>query len=252
MWGVGEGRLRGVGRRLAGVGGALLAGCALLLWGAAPMASAGGPTSVLLAAPGNQRTAALYNSDREYAALERLLGTPARGSREQPPDEELMAADQINVTWMVHDVMPWRIDRVHRMARGKDVWIFRTMDVERQTRGSWYRAARPDELRALFDDLDLTGGPTSTPGAYEETRDVPEGPAADPSRAGAESSEAAASAPPAARASSGPGAGTGWWWAGPGAVAGAVLALVLRPWVSRRPWDRLRGEPGPRQELRDV
>ncbi|MFB8759634.1 hypothetical protein [Streptomyces nigra] len=223
------------------------------------MASAGGPTSVLLAAPGNQRTAALYHSDREYAALDRLLGTPARGSREQPPDEELMAADQINVTWMVHDVMPWRIDRVHRMARGKDVWIFRTTDVERQTRGSWYRAARPGELRALFDDLDLTGGPTSTPGAYEETRDVPTGPAAGPSEAVAGPSEAvadasgtAASAPPAARASSGPGAGTGWWWAGPGAVAGAVLALGLRPWVSRRPWDRLRGEPGPRQELRDV
>jgi len=230
----------------------LLAGCALLLWGAAPMASAGGPTSVLLAAPGNQRTAALYNSDREYAALERLLGTPARGSREQPPEVELMAADQINVTWMVHDVMPWRIDRVHRMARGKDVWIFRTTDVERQARGSWYRAARPDELRALFDDLDLTGGPTSTPGAYGETRDVPTGPAAEPSGAAAEPSGAATSAPPAARASSGPGAGTGWWWAVPGAVAGAVLALGLRPFVTRRPWDRLRGEPGPRQELRDV
>ncbi|WP_256959601.1 hypothetical protein [Streptomyces viridochromogenes] len=244
MWGVGEGRLRGARRRLAGVGGALLAGCALLLWGAAPMASAGGPTSVLLAAPGNQRTAALYHSDREYAALERLLGTPARGFREQPPDEALMAADQINVTWMVHDVMPWRIDRVHRMARGKDVWIFRTTDVERRTHGSWYRAARPDELRALFDDLDLTGGPTSTPGAYEETRDAPEVPAAQPSEA--------ASAPPAARAAGGPGAGTGWWWAVPGAVAGAVLALSLRPFVSRRPWDRLRGEPGPRQELRDV
>ncbi|MFE2813742.1 hypothetical protein ACFXGG_25355 [Streptomyces nigra] len=227
-----------------GVAGALLAGCALLLWGLAPVASAGGPTSVLLSAPGNQRTAALYYSDREYVALEKLLGTPARGSREQPPDESLMAADQINVTWMVHDVTPWRIDRVHRMARGKDVWIRRTTDVERQTHGSWYRAARPGELRALLDELDLTGGPTSAPGASEEPAETGD--------TAAEAEEAAASASPAARASSGPSAGTGWWWAVPGAVAGAVLALGLRPVVARRPWDRLRGEPGPRQELRDV
>jgi hypothetical protein len=207
------------------------------------MASAGGPTSVLLVAPGSRRTAALYNSDREYAALERLLGTPAGGSREQPPEADLMAADQINVTWMVHDVMPWRLDRVHRMARGKDVWVRRTQDVEQQTNGTWYRVARPAELRALFDHLGLSGGPTATPGADGGMQAAPQDPAAGP--------EAAASAPPA-RASSGPGAGTGWWWAVPGAVAGAVLALGLRPVVGRRPWDRLRGEPGPRQELRDV
>ncbi|MGW1390918.1 hypothetical protein ACWD6Q_04530 [Streptomyces nigra] len=236
-----------------GVVGALLAGCALLLWGLAPVASAGGPTSVLLSAPGSQRTAALYYSDREYVALEKLLGTPARGSREQPPDESLMAADQINVTWMVHDVTPWRIDRVHRMARGKDVWIRRTTDVERQTHGSWYRAARPGELRALLDELDLTGGPTSTPGAYEEPAETGDAAAEAASEAAASGAAASgASASPAARASSGPGAGTGWWWAVPGAVAGAVLALGLRPVVARRPWDRLRGEPGPRQELRDV
>ncbi|MEV8089360.1 hypothetical protein [Streptomyces nigra] len=235
-----------------GVAGALLAGCALLLWGPAPVASAGGPTSVLLSAPGSQRTAALYYSDREYVALEKLLGTPARGSREQPPEEALMAADQINVTWMVHDVTPWRIDRVHRMARGKDVWIRRTTDVERQTHASWYRAARPGELRTLLDELDLTGGPTSTPRAHEEPADTGNAAEAESEASEAASSGAAASASPAARASSGPGAGTGWWWAGPGAVAGAVLALGLRPVVARRPWDRLRGEPGPRQELRDV
>ncbi|MEU6545494.1 hypothetical protein [Streptomyces sp. NPDC046859] len=221
--------------------GALLAGCALLLWGAAPMASAGGPTSVLLAAPGTERTASLYQSDLRYAALEELLGTPARGSREQPPEEDLMAADQVNVTWMIHDVTPWRIDRVHRMARGQDVWIRRTQDVARQTKGTWYRAARPGELRALLDDLGLPGGsPAPMASGADGGREAATGPA-----------EAVGSAPPV-RSSSGPGAGTGWWWAVPGAVAGAVLALGLRPLVARRPWDRLRGEPGPRQELRDV
>ncbi len=47
---------------------------------------------------------------------------------------------------------------------------------------------------------------------------------------------------------------TDGWWAIPGAGAGAVLALALRPFAARLPlgrWRRRR-EPGPRQELRDV
>jgi hypothetical protein len=48
--------------------------------------------------------------------------------------------------------------------------------------------------------------------------------------------------------------GTDWWWAIPGAAAGAGLALVLRPFAVRLPLNRWRKgrEPGPRQELRDV
>jgi hypothetical protein len=52
--------------------------------------------------------------------------------------------------------------------------------------------------------------------------------------------------------STGSGDGTDWWWALPGAAAGAVLALVLRPFAARLPLARLQGEAGPRQELRDV
>ncbi|MGH1555107.1 hypothetical protein ACRAWF_34080 [Streptomyces sp. L7] len=48
--------------------------------------------------------------------------------------------------------------------------------------------------------------------------------------------------------------GTDWWWAIPGAAAGAVLALVMRPFALRLSPNRWRKgrEPEPRQELRDV
>jgi hypothetical protein len=227
----------------------LAAAVTLLLWGAAGPASAGGPTSVLLVSPESTETAALYYSDKEYGELQQLLGTAAKGTRDKPPEAGLTAARQINVTWMVHDVTPWRLDRVYPVHKGRDVWIHTAANLGRTTNGTWHRADHPAQLRALLEKLGLMGrvpdegrAAILPPGGEEDgasdaTKEVadPAGDAADPATSGAGSAD-----------------GTDWWWALPGAAAGAVLALVLRPFATRLPLDRLRGEPGPRQELRDL
>lgn len=265
MWGHGVGsrgdRSRGHGdrrgrcRELTALTGALTAALALLLWGAASPASAGGPTSVLLVSPESTETAALYYSDKEYEELAQLLDAPGKGTRDKPPEAGLTAARQINVTWMVHDVTPWRLDRVYPVHKGQDVWIHTAANLDSTTNGAWHRADHPSQLRALLTKLGLMGKASEKgsaaifPPAWEVygTDDA----AKDSSTPAPDAANQAAEASPA-RPGSGAGDDTDWWWALPGAAAGAVLALFLRPFATRLSLDRLRGGPGPGQELRDV
>ncbi|WP_435211533.1 hypothetical protein [Streptomyces sp. bgisy034] len=236
------------------------AALALLVWGAAAPASAGGPTSVLLVSPESTETASLYYSDKEYGQLEQLLGSAGPGTRNKPPEAALEAARQINVTWMVHDVSPWRLDRVYPVDDGKDVWIHTASNLGSTTNGTWHRARQPSGLRALLSKLGLMGKDSSEGGAAIFPPDEEE------SGTGKGAQDSSSAADPTTSAASGAGSGSGagsasapgssdgtdWWWALPGAAAGAVLALALRSLTLRLPLDRLRGEPGPRQELRDV
>ncbi|MCT9076312.1 hypothetical protein [Streptomyces fulvoviolaceus] len=237
-----EGGRSGRCRELAALAGALAVTFALMIWGASS-ASAGGPTSVLVVSPQSTETAALYCTDKEYGELERLLGAPGTGTRDKPPEANLAAARQINVTWMVHDVSPWRLDRVFPLADADDVWIHTAENVPASVNGEWHRARNPGQLRALLKDLGLMGetsgeGHAIFPTPWQESGN---------DSATAEPETAAATSPtPAADDEA------DWWWALPGLAAGAVLALVLRPFAMRMPPARLRREPGPRQELRDV
>ncbi|NUP24432.1 MAG: hypothetical protein HOZ81_51940 [Streptomyces sp.] len=244
-------------RELTALTGALGAAFALLLWGAASPASAGGPTSVLLVSPESTETAALYYSDKEYDELARLLGSPGSGTRDKPPEADLTASRQINVTWMVHDVTPWRLDQVYSADKGQAVWIHTAADLDSTTNGIWHRADHPTRLRALLTKLDLMGkAPSREAGTDDGAKDPSApAPAAD---AADEATEATEASPAQAGSAAGPGSGptsgdgTGWWWSLPGAAAGAGLALALRPFLARLPLGRLRGEQGPRQEPRDV
>lgn len=230
-------------RELAALAGALAVTLALMLWGAAS-ASAGGPTSVLVVSPQSTETAALYYTDKEYGELERLLGVPGKGTRDKPPEADLTAARQINVTWMVHDVSPWRLDRVFPLDDASEVWIHTAENVPASVNGEWHRARNPGQLRALFEDLGLMGETSGEgnsaifPAPWQESGD-------DSGTAETETSAATSPTPAADDEAD-------WWWALPGLAVGAVLALVLRPFAMRMPPARLRGEPGPRQELRDV
>ncbi|MGC9535382.1 hypothetical protein [Streptomyces sp. UG1] len=223
---------------------------ALLLWGAASPASAGGPTSVLLVSPESTQTASLYRSDKEYEELDQLLGARGKGTRDKPPEANLTTARQINVTWMVHDVMPWRLDRVYPSHDEKDVWIHTAENLGNTANGIWHRAEHPTRLRALLTKLGLMGKPS--PEGNKGIAPSAGAPGTDEAAEGTEASPAQAA--PGSEPGSGSGSddGTDWWWALPGAAAGAVLALLLRPFATRLRLDRLRGEPGPRQELRDV
>ncbi|NEA99828.1 hypothetical protein G3I78_12285 [Streptomyces sp. SID13726] len=219
-----------------------------MVWGA-PAASAGGPTSVLVVSPESGETASLYFSDEEYGELERLLGPLGVGTRVKPPEANLQVARQINVTWLVHDVSPWRLDQVFPLSEGNAVWIHTTNNMPESMNGTWHRTKNPAQLRALLKDLGVMGkvsgeGHAVFPAPEQEA--VPDAGAVERETAGP--SEVPAPAVTAATADD----GTEWWWALPGLAAGAVLALVLRPFALRLSWGQLRGESGPRQELRDV
>ncbi|WP_367321229.1 hypothetical protein [Streptomyces sp. HUAS ZL42] len=241
-------RWRGRVRESAALLGALAAALALMLWGASS-ASAGGPTSVLVTSPGSGQAAALYYSDKEYEALRQLLGEPGTGSRSLPPEADLAHAGQINVTWLIHDISPWRMDRVFVVESGAPaVWIHTAANVSESPNGYWHRAERPARLHELLKRLGMTAkasgegysGIFPAPWQSEETAATPD----------SGSATVRVAAPEAGDRTDG---WTGWWWAIPGAAAGAVLALVLPPFAARMTPDRWSGrEAGPRQELRDV
>jgi hypothetical protein len=228
---------------------AVAASLALVMVGASP-APAGGPTSALVVSPGSGETASLHYSDKEYEELQRLLGPlgGGQGTRTKPPEAALEAARQINVTWLIHDVDPWRVDYVYLATGSRQIWIHTTSKPTGSFDGLWRRAQQPVQLRHLLKELDVMGAPG------ERASGMAPAPAP-PQRGGAASDTATQVAPvtpaagdTAARADD----ATGGWWALPGAVAGAVLALVLRPFVSRIPAKLRRRETGPRQELLDV
>ncbi|MFI2430474.1 hypothetical protein [Streptomyces sp. NPDC018693] len=242
---------------MAGAAGALAAVSALVMWGAAP-ASAGGPTSVLLVAPGSSEATGLYYADERYKELEGLIDSTRSGTARTPDAADLTHARQINVTWMIHDITPYRLDQVFPVLGGEDVWI-RTSDLPDSVSGYWHRAPAPTQLRALLTELGVMG-PVSDEGSGGAGRDLLEGDTAETGAgstaetgAGGTPESASAAAAPAPRGSgASPDAGTNWWWTLPGAAAGGALALALRPPIARRWADRAQAEPGPRQELLDV
>ena len=89
---------------------------------AAP-AAAGGPTSALLSIPGAGSTASLYYTDPEYDELANLVGvSEPSGTFETELSGGHESGPGITITWLIHDVQPWRVDRVY--LGGKDgPWI---------------------------------------------------------------------------------------------------------------------------------
>ena len=165
-----------------------------------PAASqAGGPTSVLITQPG-QSAGALYYDDAAYDALLGLL--PADETRGEPLAPG--GGVDYHLTWMVHDVMPWRFDRVQVAADGT-AWVSTTFSAEES--GGWVEVAEAEELAALLTQvLDDTVAP--------EVVSIPaDAPAPAPAPAPAEPGTAWFSL-------------TGWRWVVPGVLLGLVVGAV--------------------------
>ena len=166
-----------------------------------PAASqAGGPTSVLITQPG-QSAGALYYDDAAYDALLGLL--PAEETR----GESLAPGGGVdyNLTWLMHDVMPWRFDRVHVTTDGA-AWVSTTFSAEHS--GEWVEVPRSAQLTALLTQvLDDSAAP--------EVVSIP----ADTS---------AAAAPATAPAEPEPAwfSLTGWRWVVPGVLLGLLVGAV--------------------------
>ncbi|MFI1398934.1 hypothetical protein [Streptomyces sp. NPDC020681] len=237
---------------------AALATVLALSWTFAPSAVAGGPTSVLVTSPESGETASLYYSDKDYEALLTLLGDgPTKGQTDRPPSLDMaVGSRQINVTWLAHDVSPWRVDQAYPSDRPGTVWIHTSTEMGSR-KGYWHQARQPKQLTALFAELGLMGeknggqGVAQFPPAWDEAQGEEQGEgqgaeSAAPQQEGRQQTAAATSTDTSA----------GWWWAIPGLAAGAVLALLVRPLASRLPrppFGRNDGtrDPGPRQQLLD-
>lgn len=181
-------------------------------------AQAGGPTSVLITQPGPGLAAALYYTSADYAELERLLGSV---DPEPVKDSSAGGGVTYNVTWMIHDVQPWRHDAVRVTPDGR-AFVATTDEGDLGTEPFWREVGPADDLTALLARTftKSRGGATSDPAPAVR-------PAASPSTPAVVRTEWWSL--------------TGWRWVVPGVLAGLLVgALAAR-----------RREVGPRRVLED-
>ena len=197
----------------------LLATLVPLLLATAP-AGAGGPTSVLVTDPTTGQAAGLYYSDDAYAELDRILADGERLAGEPSG----LGSSVVNVTWLIHDVQPWRTQQVYLEAEGGPVVVTRGTEALGDADVSWTRPAEGKALQQLVEGV-LTGSSVTV-----ETS--PAASAPDPVVTERVVTETAWWSL------------TGWRWLVPGLLLGAGVVLLLTRGRSR---DR-----GPRQVLVDV
>ena len=185
-------------------------------------ASAGGPTSALLSVPGEGKTASLYYTDPEYVALADLVGIDSETGTGKV-DQSGLGHDNgpgVTVTWLIHDVTPWRVDHIYLNGEGAP-WIATQVSGESgMTWDSpvvWHQPASAAELVALLDKLGV-GEASREAGDFSGVAGAPLPAPAEPAPAPAEPAPAEAS----------PFAGI--WW-GLGGLAGGVLLTML--WMRR-------------------
>jgi hypothetical protein len=229
-----------VARRLVAGAVAGLAAGLLTVSGAGP-AAAGGPTSVVLSLPASGRMAVLHVGSADYEALEELVGvdaplgaTAAEGTSERHDQGPLL-----RLTWLIHDVEPWRLDEVYLLA-AKGPWISTRTTLSDTGEiwdmpQVWHRSTDSDRLRALVAKLGVdpttVGTVTGSSGGTVPATEAPSaravtGPAS--AVAGAGRSGSAAASPEGSRFA-------GWVFGVVGLVAGAALTLAgEQAWARRR------------------
>jgi len=123
-------------------------------------AYAGGPTSVLLVDPGGGRAAALYHSSPDYQRLVDAINAYGSdlGSTDRPASVPENANDAYRLTWLIHDMSIWRIDRIYSTDDG--LWL-ETLADETGTDpfarpGRWHRVAHPEAVTAVLTSTGLT------------------------------------------------------------------------------------------------
>ncbi|GAA1514970.1 hypothetical protein [Kribbella lupini] len=202
-------------KTLLRLGGVLL--IVLSAWVAVP-AQAGGPTSVLLSAPAIPKVVAAGYQDARYEALMSSVGMQAK---DHPGWKVEGNGRVIRATWLIHDMSVWRLDLIYPDAEGGP-WVatFESSTGKMPDKPVWHPAADGRALITVLDQFGLLsqrGYDGATP-EVAVTDDV--------------TTTAAA-----ATTSDGTNMFTGWRWALPGALIGAVLALVAVKFWPRRRWE---------------
>ena len=189
-----------------------LAVTVLALWALAGLpgsAHAGGLTSVLITQPSVGQATGLYAGSADYAELDRLLTSGGEAATEAPPQS---GGTRYTMTWMAHDVSPWRIDSVHIAGDGTakvstDDLVGSEGVAPERAQSTWRAVAEGEELAELLDRL-FSGEAV----AAEPQQAVDRAPAASP----------AVPDPPTGVFFS----LTGWRWVVPGVLGGLVIGLL--------------------------
>jgi hypothetical protein len=194
-------------------------------------AAAGGPTSALLSVPGQGKTASLYYTDPEYDALADLVGvTGDTGTVDSSGRSHDGGGPGVTITWMIHDVDPWRIDRVYPAQNGGP-WIATQTVGESGTLWdspvTWHRPEDGKALMTLLDDLGL-GQAASGATDFGGVAGAPV-----PAQAEDSTTEPVSADQPTAGASGDQGLG----WALGGLVVGVLVALLGTRLRTRRQRD---------------
>jgi hypothetical protein len=190
-------------------------------------AAAGGPTSVLLSAPGVPRVVAAGYEDKAYIDLQQLIQSTDASGKQATPGNGHESGPVIRATWLIHDVSVWRVDLIYPEGDG---WIATTMSDENGRMSDspvWHRSADPTKLFTVLKDLRLLGGARASGGPTGLAPNDGSTPATAPVvQQSVETVKAQ------------PGTLTGWRWAIPGFVLGALIAVVaVRLWPRHRPWE---------------
>lgn len=205
---------------------------------AAP-ATAGGPTSALLSIPGAGSTASLYYTDPEYDELAGLVGVAEPGGTfGGSASEGHEFGPGVTVTWLVHDVEPWRVDRIY--LGGKDgPWI--STQVSGPSGSLWESPVlwhQPEQGKRLADLLDGLGMGT---GASKNTSFDGVAGAPVPESADTTPATTATTAPTAAAAQ--PDRAEILGWALAGLVGGVLMTLAWTRYRGRAGTDAEEGQP---------
>jgi hypothetical protein len=172
-----------------------------------------------LSIPGSGQTSSLYYSDPEYDELSRLVGAsePSGTFGGTQSDDGHASGAGVTITWLIHDVEPWRVDRVYP-GRNGEVWISTQVNLGGSIWEApvvWHQPENGARLAALLDELGL-GEETVTDTSVGDVADAPV------EQVGPETST-----PQTVRDQE---AGSTWpanaGWAAGGLVGGAVLALA--------------------------
>jgi hypothetical protein len=169
---------------------------------------AGGPTSVLITQPATGEATALYYSSGAYADLERLLA--GSGAEDQTSEPSVGSGGTFyNLTWMIHDVEPWRHDSVQFTEDGAAYVATMFMsDSALGEEASLREVAQPRQLAAVLEQVFSGVAAKATPLPAMDTE-----PLAGPDAAPAVPDERWFSL-------------TGWRWVVPGALGGLLVGLV--------------------------